>query len=253
MAILTRRTEMRTWAPTLRSLRRIEPQVALATGRIVAFEALVRWRHSERGLVSPGDFIPLTEETGLILPLGHWVLQEACRQAALWRSGAWPGIRIAVNLSAVQFRQVDLVDQVRRALSSARVGPDALELEVTESVVMQDAQATIQTLKHLRDMGVTLAIDDFGTGYSSLAYLKRFSVNTLKVDRSFVQDLENDPDAAAICAAVIGLAHNLRLDVVAEGVETAEQLAWLRAAGCQIAQGFLLGKPLPAAAYERPG
>jgi len=229
-----------------------QPQMDLATGRIVAFEALVRWRHPERGLVSPVDFIPLTEETGLILPLGCWVLQEACRQAALWRSGRWPGIRIAVNLSAVQFRQADLVDQVRRALSSAGVGPDALELEVTESMVMQDAEATIQTLQNLRAMGVTLAIDDFGTGYSSLAYLKRFPVNILKVDRSFVQDIEDDPDAAAICAAVIGLAHNLRLDVVAEGVETAEQLAWLRAAGCQIGQGFLLGRPAPAATYEIP-
>ena len=174
-------------------------------------------------------------------------------QAAHWRSGAWSGIRIAVNLSAVQFRQVDLADQVRRALASAGITPDALELEVTESVVMQDAEGTIQTLQNLRGMGVTLAIDDFGTGYSSLAYLKRFPVNTLKVDRSFVQDIENDPDAAAICTAVIGLAHNLRLDVVAEGVETVEQRAWLRAAGCRIGQGFLLGKPLPAAAYNGPG
>ena len=230
-----------------------QPQIDLATDRIIAFEALVRWRHQERGLVSPADFIPLTEETGLILPLGHWVLQEACRQAAVWRSGPWPEIRIAVNLSAVQFRQADLVDQVRRALTSAGVTPDALELEVTESVVMQDAEATIQTLQNLRAMGVTLAIDDFGTGYSSLAYLKRFPVNTLKVDRSFVQDIEDDPDAAAICAAVIGLAHNLRLDVVAEGVETVEQRAWLRAAGCRIGQGFLLGKPLPAATYDGPG
>ena len=226
-----------------------QPQVDIASGRTVAFEALARWRHPQRGLVSPAEFIPLAEETGLILPLGLWVLQEACRQLAVWRGGAWPDIRVAVNLSAVQFRQSDLAAQVRSALDSAGVDATALELEVTESVVMQDAETTIQTLQALRAMRVTLAVDDFGTGYSSLAYLKRFPVNTLKVDRSFVRDIGDDPDAEAICAAVIGLARNLRLEVVAEGVETAQQLASLHAAGCGMAQGFLLGKPRPAADY----
>jgi diguanylate cyclase (GGDEF)-like protein/PAS domain S-box-containing protein len=223
-----------------------QPQVNLASNQTVIFEALVRWRHPERGLVSPTDFIPLAEETGLILPLGLWVLQEACRQVAVWRRGSQPEIRVAVNLSAIQFRQPDLAEQVRYALDSAAVESNALELEVTESMVMQDAELTIQTLQALRAMGVTLAIDDFGTGYSSLAYLKRFPVNTLKLDRSFVRDLADDPDAVAICTAVIGLARNLRLEVVAEGVETGEQLVWLRSAGCQVAQGFLLGRPAPA-------
>lgn len=226
-----------------------QPQVDIVLGRTVVFEALARWRHPQRGLVSPTDFIPLAEETGLILPLGLWVLQEACRQLAVWRRGPWPDIRIAVNLSAMQFRQSDLAEQVRCALDSAGVDASALELEVTESMVMQDAEATIQTLQALRAMRVTLAIDDFGTGYSSLAYLKRFPVNTLKVDRSFVRDIGDDPDAEAICAAVIGLARNLRLDVIAEGVETVKQLAWLHSAGCRVVQGFLLGKPLPAAEY----
>lgn len=222
-----------------------QPQIDLASGQVVAVEALARWRHPERGLISPADFIPLAEETGLILPLGDWVLREACRQVAEWRCGPWPAMRVAVNLSAMQFRQADLAGQVRSALDHAGVDAGALELEVTESLLMQDVGATVQTLRALRAMGVTLAIDDFGTGYSSLAYLKQFPVNTLKIDRSFVRDISRDEGDAAICAAIIGLAHNLRLDVVAEGVETEAQLNWLHSAGCRLVQGFLLGKPLP--------
>lgn len=224
-----------------------QPQVDLASDRVVAVEALVCWRHPERGLISPADFIPLAEETGLILPLGHWVLREACLQVSEWRRGLWPEMRVAVNLSAVQFKQADLVGQVHSALDNAGVDASALELEVTESLLMRDARATIQTLHMLRSMGVTLAIDDFGTGYSSLAYLKQFPVSTLKIDRSFVRDIHEDAGDVAICEAIIGLARNLHLDVVAEGVETEAQLNWLHAAGCHLVQGFLLGRPLPAA------
>ncbi len=226
-----------------------QPQVDLESGRVVAFEALLRWRHPERGLVSPMEFIPLAEETGLILPMGAWVLREACRQAVVWRRGPWPGIRVAVNLSALQFRQPALAGQVGSILADAGVEAGAIELEVMESVVMQDAGATVDTLRVLHAMGVMLTIDDFGTGYSSLAYLKRFPVSALKIDRSFVRDIGEDVGGEVICAAVIGLARNLGLDVVAEGVETDAQLVWLRAAGCRRAQGFLLGEPLPAAEY----
>lgn len=223
-----------------------QPQIDLVSGQVVAVEALARWRHPERGLVSPVDFVPLAEETGLILPLGDWVLREACRQVAEWRRGPWPAMRVAVNLSAMQFRQADLAGRVRSALDSAGVDAEALELEVTESLLMQDIGATVQTLRALRAMGVILAIDDFGTGYSSLAYLRQFPVSTLKIDGSFVRDLVQGEGDGAICAAIIGLARNLRLDVVAEGVETEAQLNWLHSAGCSLAQGFLLGKPLPA-------
>ncbi|MDG4552844.1 MAG: EAL domain-containing protein [Candidatus Competibacter sp.] len=226
-----------------------QPQVDLETGRMVAFEALLRWRHPERGLVLPMDFLPLAEETGLILPMGVWVLREVCRQVAAWRRGPWPEIRATVNLSALQFRQPALIEQLRSALADAEVEAEAIELEVAEGVAMQDAGATVHILRALRAMGVTLAIDNFGTGYSSLAYLKQFPVSVLKIDRSFVGDIGEDIGSAAICAAVIGLARNLGLDVVAEGVETDAQIAWLRAAGCCRAQGFLLGAPLPAAGY----
>ncbi|HRY14591.1 MAG TPA: EAL domain-containing protein [Candidatus Competibacteraceae bacterium] len=188
----------------------------------------------------------MAEETGLILPLGDWVLREACRQVAKWRHDAWPDMRVAVNLSAMQFRQTDLAERVRSALDSAGVDAKALELEVTESLLMQDTERAAQILCALRVMGVTLAIDDFGTGYSSLAYLKQFPVNTLKIDRSFVCDINRDEGDAAICAVIIALAHNLRLDVVAEGVEAEAQRNWLHSAGCRLAQGFLLSKSLPA-------
>ncbi len=223
-----------------------QPQMEIGSGRVVAFEALLRWRHPEQGLVSPTDFIPLAEETGLILPLGNWVMHEACRQTARWRSEGWPDIRISVNLSGIQFQQPDLAGQVESVLESANLEASALELEVTESVVMQDVATAASTLHDLRAMGITVAVDDFGTGYSSLAYLKRFPVNRLKIDRSFVCEAGKDPEDTAICAAIIGLARNLHLDIIAEGVEHKEQLAWLRSAGCRMVQGFLIGKPLPA-------
>jgi diguanylate cyclase (GGDEF)-like protein/PAS domain S-box-containing protein len=224
-----------------------QPQISVSTGQPQGLEALLRWRHPERGLVSPADFIPMAEETGLILPIGNWVLKTACQQLANWRANGWPELRVAVNLSAAQFRQQDLLTQVEAALAAANLPADALELEVTESILMIDAEGTAKMLNALNAMGVALAIDDFGTGYSSLAYLKRFSVSTLKVDRSFVSGIGIDGEDAAICAAVIGLAHSLHLDVVAEGVETQAQYDWLAKAGCHIIQGYFTGRPAPAA------
>ena len=224
-----------------------QPQISVSSGRPQGLEALLRWRHPERGLVSPADFIPMAEETGLILPIGQWVLNTACQQLANWRTNGWPELRVAVNLSAAQFRQQDLLTQVETALAAANLPADALELEVTESILMIDAEGTAKMLNALNAMGVTLAIDDFGTGYSSLAYLKRFSVSTLKVDRSFVNGIGIDGEDAAICSAIIGLARSLRLDVVAEGVETQAQYDWLAKAGCHIIQGYFTGRPAPAA------
>ena len=229
-----------------------QPQVDLVSGQVVAFEALVRWHQPERGLVMPAEFVPLAEETRLIVPLGEWVLREACRQVAEWRRGPAPWVRVAVNLSAVQFQLDDLAAQIRSALDDHALPADALELEVTESLLMLDVAATVAVLRELESMGVTLAIDDFGTGYSSLAYLKQFPVSRLKIDRSFVRDLAGEGDDASICAAIIGLAANLDLEVVAEGVETPTQLEWLRQAGCQLAQGYLLGRPAPAEAWGEP-
>ena len=224
-----------------------QPQISVSSGRPQGLEALLRWRHPERGLVSPADFIPMAEETGLILPIGQWVLNTACQQLANWRTNGWPELRVAVNLSAAQFRQQDLLTQVEAALAAANLPADALELEVTESILMIDAEGTAKMLNALNAMGVALAIDDFGTGYSSLAYLKRFSVSTLKVDRSFVNGIGIDGEDAAICSAIIGLARSLRLDVVAEGVETQAQYDWLAKAGCHIIQGYFTGRPAPAA------
>lgn len=224
-----------------------QPQISVSSGQPQGLEALLRWRHPERGLVSPADFIPMAEETGLILPIGQWVLNTACQQLANWRTNGWPELRVAVNLSAAQFRQQDLLTQVEAALAAANLPADALELEVTESILMIDAEGTAKMLNALNAMGVALAIDDFGTGYSSLAYLKRFSVSTLKVDRSFVNGIGIDGEDAAICSAIIGLARSLRLDVVAEGVETQAQYDWLAKAGCHIIQGYFTGRPAPAA------
>ncbi|HET7775614.1 MAG TPA: bifunctional diguanylate cyclase/phosphodiesterase, partial [Azospira sp.] len=222
-----------------------QPQVDLASGTITGLEALVRWREGEV-LVQPDDFIPLAEECGLILPLGDWVLHEACRQIRSWRNAGLPPLPVAINLSALQFRQPDLPGQVAAALAASGLGPEALELELTESVAMADVEVTGKVLQTLAAMGVSLAIDDFGTGYSALTYLKRFPVTRLKVDRSFVQDLEADADNAAIVRAIVNLSHGLGLRVVAEGVETHGQRDFLHSLGCQSAQGFLFARPLPA-------
>jgi diguanylate cyclase (GGDEF)-like protein len=228
-----------------------QPKVDVADGSIAGMEALVRWRHPKRGLVAPDQFIPLAEDTGLIVPIGNWVMQEACRQNKAWQDAGLPELRIAVNISGVQFRQSDLLDNIREALERSGLTPECLEVEITESVVMQNASDAIVTLEKLSQMGVHVSIDDFGTGYSSLSYLKRFPLDKLKIDRSFIRDVSTDMEDAAIVRATIGLAHNLKLRVVAEGVETAEQLQFLRALGCDEYQGYYKSRPLPAMEFER--
>ena len=227
-----------------------QPQMDLATGRIFAVEALIRWRHPERGLVAPGDFIPLAEETGLIGPIGDWTLREACRQNKAWQDAGLPSIVVSVNVSARQFQEKDWVERVAAALSESGLEARYLELELTESMIMEDVQQAVETMHRLEQLGVHLAIDDFGTGYSSLASLKRFPVGRLKIDRSFVQDLPDDGDDAAIARAVISLAHSLQLRVIAEGVETREQIDFLREAGCDEIQGFYLSRPIDPRALQ---
>jgi diguanylate cyclase (GGDEF)-like protein/PAS domain S-box-containing protein len=224
-----------------------QPEVRLADGRVEAVEALLRWQHPERGLLLPADFLALAEETGLIVPVGAWVLTEACRWAARL-TGAGPGGSspgVWVNLSARQLAMPDLTGTVAEALAGAGIAPDRLCLEITESALMEDAEATLATLRSLKDLGVGLAVDDFGTGYSSLSYLRRFPVDFIKVDRSFVDGLGHDPEDTAIVAAVVGLAHSLGLVPVAEGIETAGQLAELRRLGCELGQGHLFAPPVP--------
>jgi EAL domain-containing protein (putative c-di-GMP-specific phosphodiesterase class I) len=210
-------------------------------------EALVRWQHPELGTVPPGQFIPLAEETGIILELGTWVLRTACLQAAAWQNQGLQALRMAVNVSARQFANKDLVKQISTALESSGLAPELLELELTESVVAQNVERAATVLEQIRDLGVRLAIDDFGTGYSSLAQLKRFPIDTLKIDRSFVAGLPHDGEDAAIALAVIALGRSLDLLVVAEGVETREQHAFLRDHACNEMQGFLFSRPLSAA------
>jgi diguanylate cyclase (GGDEF)-like protein len=227
-----------------------QPQMDLATGRIFAVEALIRWRHPERGLIGPGDFIPLAEETGLIGPIGDWTLRAACRQNKAWQESGLPPIVVSVNVSARQFQEKDWVERVAAALAESGLEARYLELELTESLIMQDVQQAVETMHRLEKLGVHLAIDDFGTGYSSLSSLKRFPVGRLKIDRSFVQDLPDDGDDAAIARAVISLAHTLQLRVIAEGVETREQVDFLRDAGCDEIQGYYLSRPIDARALQ---
>ncbi len=224
-----------------------QPQVEVATGRVVGAEALLRWNHPGLGMMSPVKFIPLAEETGLIVPIGRIVLMRACVEAKCWQDAGAHDFRIAVNLSPRQFSHDDLVSDVRHILEDTGLPPETLELEITESMVMDKPEQATTTLHELRALGVKLAIDDFGTGYSSLGYLKRFPVNTLKVDRSFIKDIPHDADDVAITNAVIAMGRSLRLSVVAEGVETTAQADFLRSNGCDLMQGFLIGKPMPAA------
>jgi diguanylate cyclase (GGDEF)-like protein len=229
-----------------------QPQIDLRSGRVVSWEALVRWDHPEQGLLPPGAFISVAEETGLILEVGIWVLEEACRQAERWTSlpGAVPDPVMGVNLSARQLSQPELLDMVARALSGAGLAPSRLCLEVTESAVIEDAGDAADTLGALSEMGVRLAIDDFGSGYSALSSLKRFSVDLLKVDRAFVAGLGRDTTDGPIMAAIIDLTHALGLRAVGEGVERADQLAVLRALGCDVGQGFYFGRPQPPEVAE---
>jgi diguanylate cyclase (GGDEF)-like protein/PAS domain S-box-containing protein len=227
-----------------------QPLVEVKSGRLVGLEALLRWDNPDFGRVSPAQFIPIAEDTGLIVPIGEWMLRAVCRQMRAWRrAGCAPGY-VAVNLSPRQFRQQDVVQLVYRVLREYSMPPDSLELEITESTVMQRTEEAIMKMRRLRHLGVRMAIDDFGTGYSSLAYLQRFPVHTLKIDQSFVRDIRSDKDQAAIVTTVIGLARSLKLTALAEGVETREQLEFLRGEGCELYQGYLYSRPLPAAEIE---
>jgi diguanylate cyclase (GGDEF)-like protein len=223
-----------------------QPQMDVRSARITGGEGLLRWRHPESGLVGPGEFLPLAEETGLIVPIGEWVLREGCRQSAVWREMGHRVGRISVNVASQQFHQPDFADLVRSAIEEAGIAPAALELEITESSLIQDLDATMTMLQTLKELGVFLAIDDFGTGYSSLAYLKRLPVDVLKIDQSFVRAIATSPTDATITATIVKLAQGLGLATVAEGVETPEQLLLLASYGCNRMQGYLVGKPVPA-------
>ena len=223
-----------------------QPKVDIESGRIVGVEALIRWRHPQRGIVLPGLFIGIAEEAGMIVPIGQWVLQTACQQLAAWRQANLPQISVAVNLASPSFRSVDLAREVSAVLDSYQLRPDLLELEVTESMLMENVDVTLRTLRQLRELGVKLAIDDFGTGHSSLSYLRRFRVDQLKIDRSFVAEITKSASDAAITTIIILLGRELNLEVVAEGVETAEQARLLREQGCRLLQGYFFGSPVPA-------
>jgi diguanylate cyclase (GGDEF)-like protein/PAS domain S-box-containing protein len=227
-----------------------QPQYELASGRLVGLEALLRWQHPKLGLIPPGRFIPIAEDSGLIVPIGEGVLHEACRQSLAWQAAGLPAVPIAINLSAVQFRKAGLETLLRDVLTATRLPPHLLELELTESIVMNQAEETVAILGRLHELGVQLSIDDFGTGYSSLAYLKRFPVQKLKVDQSFVRDVVHDANDAAIVRGIVSLAHGLGLRVIAEGVETRGQLDFLRGLGCEEAQGYWFSRPLPPAEIE---
>jgi diguanylate cyclase len=228
-----------------------QPKVDTQTGEVRSAEALVRWVHPTRGLISPADFIPLAEECGLIGAIGGWVVREACRQTRAWQLDGVPTLRVSVNLSASQFRDSALVQSIRSALDDAGLEARYLEVELTESAVMSDPEKSIAVLEHLSAMGVLVSVDDFGTGYSSMSYLRRFPIDKLKIDRVFIDEIASRPEDASIVRAIVSLAHSLRLKVVAEGVETPAQLDFLRTAGCDEYQGYHFSRPLPAAEFER--
>jgi diguanylate cyclase (GGDEF)-like protein len=227
-----------------------QPQIDLRTGCIIAVEALIRWRHPTRGVILPMKFIPIAEETGLIAPIGNWVLSEACRQNKAWQDAGLPHINICVNVSARQFRESDWVSSVASALQESRLAANYLELELTESLIMQDVEQSVTIMKELRTLGVKLSIDDFGTGYSSLAALKNFPVDRLKVDKSFIENIPGDENDKAVASAIISLGQKLNLGVIAEGVETEEQVAFLREINCDEIQGYYFSKPIAAPEME---
>ncbi len=228
-----------------------QPVVSLTSGRIVGLEALVRWQHAEKGLIMPGAFISVAEETGLILPLGEWVLHTASRQLKQWQSNGLPDLRMAVNVSARQFRERGLVTTIQKALSDAELNPHHLEIEITESIAMESAEVVVANLEALRSMSIGISIDDFGTGYSSLTYLKRYPINSLKIDRSFVTDVATNPADAGIVRAVVEMAHGMKLNVIAEGVETKDQFSYLQRYGCDEMQGYWFSRPLPVEAIDK--
>jgi EAL domain-containing protein (putative c-di-GMP-specific phosphodiesterase class I) len=222
-----------------------QPQIRLSDSRVVGAEALIRWQRPGGELVAPGKFIAAAEQNGLIIPIGQWVLNEACRQAVAWRNAGLPDLVVSVNLSVVQFRRGNILQAVPMALKRSGLPAELLELELTESVLLHDTEAALEMLRALKKIGVKLAIDDFGTGYSSLSYIKRLAVHKLKIDGSFVQGLGESVEDAAIVRAIIQLGHTLELEVVAEGVESDAQLAFLRENGCDQVQGYLIGRPVP--------
>ncbi|MBF0268312.1 MAG: EAL domain-containing protein [Alphaproteobacteria bacterium] len=227
-----------------------QPKIRVEADTLTGMEALIRWIEPDRGMVSPADFIPVAEESGLIGPIGHWVLREACRQNKLWQDMGLKPLRVSVNVSAHQFRDRNLIDKVQEVLVETGLDPKWLELELTESMLVGDIEQVIGKMKTLRDLGIHLSIDDFGTGYSSLSYLARFPITTLKIDRAFVKDVETNPFTAEIARAIIGLSRGLNLEVVAEGAELAEQVDFLRENGCDMVQGFYFSKPLPVPEFE---
>ena len=227
-----------------------QPQIHIPTGRIIGMEALVRWEHPKRGMVSPGQFIPLAEETRLIIPIGEWVLRTACAQNKAWQDAGFPHVRVSVNLSAHQFLEPHLAQMIKQVLDETGLAPEYLDLEITESITMNNIDRAIATMHELASLGIQMSIDDFGTGYSSLSYLKKFPIHTLKIDRSFVRDIPNDSDDGAIATAIIAMAHSLNLNVIAEGVETADQLEFLGERGCDEMQGYLVSRPVPASEFE---
>jgi EAL domain-containing protein (putative c-di-GMP-specific phosphodiesterase class I) len=227
-----------------------QPKVDLHTGRVFGVEALVRWDHPEHGTIGPDRFIPLAEESGMIIALGEWILRSACRQARAWQDAGLPPLCVSVNVSPRQFEEARLVERVQLALKDSGLAPQWLELEVTEGVIMRDLQQAVGKMAQVRAMGVALSIDDFGTGYSSLSALKSFPISTLKIDKSFVRDLGRSSGDEAIASSIIGLAHRLRLRVIAEGVETEQQRSFLRENGCDEMQGYLFSRPLPPQQLE---
>ena len=228
-----------------------QPKIDLGTGAITGVEALLRWKHPERGFIPPAQFIPIAEDTGLILPIGQWVLREACKQSREWLDAGFAPTPMAVNISAVEFRSKNFVESVRAALNESRLEPHCLELELTESVLMKHAESTVAMLKALKAIGVQLTVDDFGTGYSSLSYLRQFPVDSLKVDQSFVHEISSQRDDAVIVKAVISMGNSLKKRVIAEGVETREQMDFLTAEGCEEAQGYYFNRPMEADQFAK--
>jgi EAL domain-containing protein (putative c-di-GMP-specific phosphodiesterase class I) len=226
-----------------------QPVIDLRSGEIIAAEALVRWDHPEFGLLLPEKFIPIADETGYIIEIGKWVLYEACRQAKSWHDIGYKSISIAVNISAIELDQTQLINHVAGVLHTTGLDPNRLELEITESVMMQDAEASIRTLHELKQMGIRIAVDDFGTGYSSLSYLRRLPIDTIKIDQSFAKDMASNSDSAAIVTAIIALARSLNLTIQAEGIETQEQIEFLHKVNCHHAQGYLLNQPVSAESF----
>jgi diguanylate cyclase (GGDEF)-like protein len=223
-----------------------QPQIDLSSGEVIGAEALIRWNHPEQGLLAPGRFMHVAEDSGLIVPMGDWVIREACRQAVEWQASGLPELVVAVNVSAMQFKRGDLEQSVLLALDESRLEPRFLELELTESILIQDTEKVLETVKRLKVHGLQLSIDDFGTGYSSLSYLKRFNVDTLKIDRSFVCDMATDPNDAILIRTIIQMARSLGLKTIAEGIEDEHQLSFLRLQYCDVGQGYYFAKPMPA-------